>query len=223
MHRRFVVSVLAIGVMAGWLPSQESAIPLFNGKDLSGWTPYLWDSAARLQDTTTPPSTVWSVEDGILVCQGRPTGYIRTLEDYESYKLELEWRWPEGTTSGNSGVLVHTSTPNALGQWPRSIEVQLALGNAGDFWVIGTSLEVPDLEKRREGRRHLNLTDGSERPVGEWNALEIVCKGDEIVVRVNGSLVNHATRCDVTRGAISLQSEGARIHFRNIRLTPLGK
>jgi hypothetical protein len=215
--------ILAI-TTAGWMippAAQNQSIELFNGRDLTGWSHYLWNSAERKQDESTPMSAVWSVENGILICQGRPTGYIRTDKEYENYKLVVEWRWPEGTTRGNNGVLVHTSTPNALGQWPKSIEVQLALGNAGDFWVIGTSLTVPDIEKRRQGRRHLNLTDDSEKPVGEWNTMEIVCKGDEIIVHVNGVLVNHATECSVTRGAISLQSEGALVHFRKVVLTPL--
>lgn len=51
--------------------------------------------------------------------------------------------------------------------------------------------------------------------------MEIICQGDEIKVHVNGDLVNHATICSVTRGAIALQSEGAPVHFRNITLTPL--
>jgi len=196
-------------------------IQLFNGKDLSGWTHYLWNSEMKSQDTTTPASAVWSVQDGILVCQGKPTGYIKTVEEFENYRLSVEWRWPEGTERGNNGVLVHTSTPNALGQWPRSIEVQLAKGNAGDFWVIGTELEVPDLETRRQGRRHLNLTDNSEKPAGQWNRMEIECRGDEIKVWVNGDLVNHASKCNVTRGAICLQSEGALIHFRKVELARL--
>ncbi len=210
------VSSLASGGEAG-------RVPLFNGKDLTGWTYYLWNRQAKKQDTTTPMSAVWSVKDGILSCRGRPTGYIRTVNEYANYKLELEWRWPPGTTRGNSGVLVHTTTPNALGQWPKSIEVQLAKDNAGDFWVIGTSLEVPNADERRKGRRHLNLTDGSEKPAGQWNKMEIVCRGDEIIVHVNGDLVNRATRCSVSKGAIALQSEGAPIQFRNIYLTPLGK
>jgi hypothetical protein len=95
------------------------------------------------------------------------------------------------------------------------------MGNAGDFWVIGTTLEVPDLENRRKDRRHLNLTDDSEKPAGEWNKMEITARGDELIVHVNGELVNHATKCSVTRGAITLQSEGAPVQFRNIYLTPL--
>ena len=223
MHRfrLLCLALVAMVAVSGLAQAAEKPVPLFNGKDLTGWTHYLWDRQAKKQDTTTPMSAVWSVEDGLLVCQGTPTGYIRTVDEYENHKLTLEWRWPEGTTRGNNGVLVHTSTPNALGQWPKSIEVQLAKDNAGDFWVIGTTLEVPDVEERRKGRRHLNLTDGSEKPAGEWNKMEIVCKGDEIIVRVNGDLVNHATDCNVTKGAISLQSEGAMVSFRNIVLTPL--
>jgi hypothetical protein len=107
--------------------------------------------------------------------------------------------------------------------WPKSIEVQLAAGNAGDFWVIGTELDVENETARKQGRRHLNLTDDSEKPIGEWNALEIVCRGTEITVKVNGQLVNHATNCNVTRGAICLQSEGAEVRFRRIILQPLPK
>jgi hypothetical protein len=199
------------------------SVALFNGKDLTGWKHYLWDPKAKAEDTTTPMTAVWSVENGILICQGRPTGYIRTEKEYSDYRLEVEWRWPEGTPGGNNGVLVHTTTPNALGQWPKSIEVQLAKDNAGDFWVIGTTLEVTDVEKRRMGRRHLNLTDGSEKPLGEWNKMEIEARGDEIKVWVNGTLVNHATKCSETKGAISLQSEGAQAHFRKVALTPLAK
>jgi hypothetical protein len=214
------VLTAAIAFSTAAMPAGKP-IPLFNGKDLSGWRHYLWDPQAKAEDKTTPMSAVWHAKDGLLVVEGKPTGYIRTEKEYENYRLSLEWRWPEGTTRGNNGVLVHTTTPNALGQWPQSIEVQLAFGNAGDFWVIGTDLQVPDLEKRRQGRRHLNLTDNSEKPAGEWNRMEIECRGDEIKVWVNGDLVNHASKVSQTRGAISLQSEGAQVFFRNIVLTPL--
>jgi len=221
MRRYFLLLFAGFTAVLAWQKPAPKPIALFNGKDLTGWTHYLWNNTERKQDTTTPVSDVWTVKNGILYCVGKPTGYIRTNEEYENYKLSVEWRWPEGTTRGNNGVLVHTTTPNALGQWPKSIEVQLAFGQAGDFWVIGTALEVPDIEKRRQGRRHLNLTDNSEKPAGEWNRMEITCKGDQVIVHVNGDLVNHATKCDVTKGAISLQSEGAPVEFRNIYLTRL--
>lgn len=214
MHSQFRLPALALalGLLAASASGQE--IELFNGKNFEGWTYFLKDDQGKLED-------VWSIVDGTIVCKGVPPGYLRTKQDYSNYVLTLEWRWPAGTKGGNSGVLLHSSTPGAIGVWPKSIEAQLAAGNAGDFWVIGTTLEVPDADKRVMGRRHLNLTDNSEKPAGEWNKYEITCKGDEIIVKVNGDLVNHATRCSETKGAICLQSEGAEVHFRNIKLTPL--
>ena len=191
-----------------------TAIQLFNGRDLTGWTYDLSKEGVKLEE-------VWSVADGVLHCKGEPSGVLRTLDEYGDYVLSVEWRWPPGTQGGNNGVLVHTSTPRTLGIWPKSIEVQLAKDNAGDFWVIGTELDVENEQARKEGRRHLNLTDGSEKPLGEWNHMEITCKGNEVIVLVNGVLVNHATNCNVTRGAICLQSEGAPIEYRNVILTPL--
>src|SRR4030095_1682816 len=103
---------------------------LFNGKDLSGWT---WVSSKE----GVKAEEVWSVKDGVLICKGQPAGYIRTeKDDYANYILELEWRFPEGSKGGNSGVLLHTSTPKAIGIWPKSLEAQLFHQNAGDIWVI---------------------------------------------------------------------------------------
>lgn len=201
-------------VAAARADAPEEGIKLFNGQDLSGWT-------AVLADENVQPEQVWSVADGVLRCTGVPAGYIRTDAEYENYVLTLDWRWPgEG---GNNGVLVHTGEAGALGIWPKSIEVQLHSGNAGDFWVIGTELDVENEGERVEGRRHLNLTDDSEKPLGEWNQFEITCRGGEIVVEVNGDPVNRATNCSVTKGAVSLQSEGTPIEYRNIVLTPLAE
>jgi hypothetical protein len=163
---------------------------------------------------------VWSVKDGTLVCKGRPVGYLITKKnDYENYVLALEWRWPE--KGGNNGALVHVTEPGALGVWPKCLEVQLASGEAGDFWVIGTTIEVDKPAGRIEGRRHKNLSDGDEKPPGEWNKMEITCRGDEVIVKVNGKLVNHAKKLSQTKGAIALQSEGTPIEFREIKLKTL--
>jgi hypothetical protein len=199
---------------AAWYVSADETktIALFNGKDLAGWSFHQKGTSAKAEE-------VWKVRDGVLACTGRPAGYIKTDKEYENYVLTLEWRWPE--KGGNNGVLVHTTTPEALGVWPKSIEVQLAHQNAGDFWVIGTELMVEDVEKRREGRRHKNLSDGDEKPVGEWNKMEITCRGDEVLVKVNRKLVNHATNLSQSKGAIALQSEGTPIEFRKVKLMPL--
>ncbi len=214
--RRILAVAAMVAAMGVCSSAQDGSVSLFNGKDLTGWIPVLDKQGAD-------PAATWSVENGILKCTGQPAGYIKTDKEYGDYVLTVDWRWPAGTPGGNNGVLVHTSTPNALGIWPKSIEVQLFKDNAGDFWVIGTELDVPDEATRKEGRRHKNLTDGSEKPLGEWNTIEITCKGDTIKVKVNGELVNEATNCSETKGAISLQSEGAPIEYRNVVLKPLPK
>lgn len=192
-------------------------VALFNGKDLSGWT-------FDISEPGVAPTAIWSVVDGVLVCAGNPAGVIRTEKDHANYELTVEYRWAPGKKAGNSGVLIHSSSPRNMGIWPKSLEVQLASGSAGDFWKIGEIITVPDQAKRQEGRnaRNIpNLTDHSEKPVGEWNTMVIRAEGDKVRVQVNGELVNEGSGCSVTKGAICLQSEGAEIHFRKVVLTPL--
>lgn len=201
--------------LLGWTASVGAEeIALFNGNDMSGWTHVLDDPSKKLED-------VWSVRDGVIVCQGNPSGYIQTDKEYENYVLELEWKWGPEVKNGNSGVLVHATDPKALGVWPRSLECQLASKNAGDFWVIGTTAKVNDPKTRTHDRRTVNLTDDSEKPMGEWNKYVIVCAGNTVTCIVNGDVVNYAWDVSQTKGKIALQSEGAEIHFRNIKLHTL--
>ena len=194
--------------------------PLFDGETLTGWT-------AVLKGESADPAETWSAGGGILSCTGTPAGYIKTVrDDYENYSLSLKWRWTG--TPGNNGVLVHATTPNALGVWPKCQEVQLAHENAGDFWVIGseivTPLEgAPGHENVVRGRRHLNFSDGDEKPPGEWNQMTVICRGDTVTVLVNGTLVNYGFGSTVAKGAICLQSEGAGIEYKEIVLTALGE
>lgn len=212
---RSTLTLLLLIAVATQAAAQDNSrsIRLLNGKNLDGWTCYLGDSDVSCDQ-------VWSVEDGVLRCTGKPTGYLITRrDDFADYRLQLQWRWPD--KPGNNGVLVHCTTKNELGVWPKSLEVQLQHQHAGDFWVIGTEIDMENIEQRRDGRRHLNLTDDSEKPLGEWNKMEIVCHGDRVTVKVNGELVNEAVDVSQQRGAIALQSEGAPIEYRDIVLTSL--
>ena len=201
---------------------------LFDGKDLSGWH----------VDVPTPDSNVrlrnpFIVRTGMLVSLGEPRGHLITDETYRDYRLEAEYRFPG--TPGNAGVLVHASTPRALyGMFPRSIEVQMESGNAGDFWCIVEDIRVPDMERRRgppyewgttegKARRILNLTDNSEKPVGQWNTMVIEAVGRSIRVWVNGDLVNDGFDATADHGQIALQSEGSEVEFRKLVLTPISK
>lgn len=199
---------------------------LFNGRDLAGWHADVPGSDGKAD---VPPSFV--ARDGMLVSLGRPEGHLITDASYRDYRLVVEYRW--AGEPGNCGVLVHASTPRHLyGMFPKSIECQLHAGNAGDFWCIGEDIRVPDMEARRgpkeqwgvdgdKRRRILNLTDGSEKPPGEWNQMVIECRGRAIDVWVNGELVNRGTDCTADSGRIALQAEGAPVEFRKLELTAL--
>jgi len=184
-------------------PSGE--VELFNGKDLSGWKVFLGGA---------DPARTFSVEGGLLKCTGQPAGYIRTEGEYENYMLRLEWRF---TKPGNSGILVHMSPPDKI--WPRSIECQGMSGNQGDFFVIdGTEFKE---HRGSHDRRVAKRGDSNENPIGEWNVYEVVCRGDTIRPYVNGKLMNEATECNVSRGHICIQSEGAAWECRRIALLPV--
>ncbi len=189
-------------------------VRLFNGRDLSGWTHHLRDPNVKRED-------VWSVTgEGVLVCKGQPPGYIRTEKDYTNYVLRLQWRWPTGKSPGNSGVLLRVVGPDKV--WPKSVEAQLANGMAGDFWLIDNArLDTPPERVDQRSPRHRLRTKSNEKPVGEWNDYEIRCDGGKVILKVNGEVLNEGTNAEEVPGKIALQSEGAEIHFRNIRLTPL--
>ena len=179
-----------------------NAVRLFNGRDLAGWT----FSSPALEET-------WSVRDGLLVNQGTPPGYIRTVNDYTNYTLTLQLRH---VTPGNSGVLVRMVGPDKV--WPRSIEAQGMAGNLGDIWNIGQFPMKSD-PQRTQGRRTVKRHPANERPAGEWNDYEITLDGGDLEIKVNNLVQNTATECWETPGKICIQSEGARLEYRNIVLT----
>lgn len=201
-------------------------IHLYNGKDLNNWYS---DVPATDKDPNLRKSFI--IREGNLISMGTPEGHLLSKERYENYRLELEYRFVG--KPGNCGVLVHASTPRALyGMFPKSIEVQMMHENAGDFWCIVEDIKVENMETRRgpkekwgitEGkeRRVKNLTDNSEKPLGEWNKMTIECLGDKIKVWVNGDMVNDGFGATAQKGQIALQAEGAEVEFRKVDLTPL--
>lgn len=208
--------------------SKSKSISLFNGKDLKGWHT---DVPAKDKKPDIKPTFI--VREGNLVSLGRPAGHIITDDAYQNYRLEVEYRF--AAKPGNCGVLVHASTPRALYKmFPKSIEVQMNHKHAGDFWCIREDISVPNMVERRgpkknwgvtegKARRILNLTDDSEKKVGEWNTMVIECLKDQVKVWVNGDLVNHGSKCTASKGQIALQAEGSEVEFRKLLLTPITK
>src|SRR5688500_17410346 len=174
--------IFAICVAASCASSRRAAQPqphtLMTGRDLTGW-----HADVPAMDSSATVRSPFLVRNGMLVSLGEPRGHLISDSSYRDYRLEVEYRFP--AAPGNAGVLVQASTPRALyGMFPRSIEVQMQHGEAGDFWCIVEDIRVPDMERRRgppatwgttegKARRIVNLTDGSERPLGEWNTMVI--------------------------------------------------
>ncbi len=228
MKKLIIVCMAAAAALSCATLSGKRSASLFNGKDLAGWHV----DVPKMDDDPSLKSP-FIVRDGMLVSLGTPRGHLITDAVYQNYRLEAQYRFPG--KPGNCGILIHASTPRSLSKmFPKSIEVQMNHLNAGDFWCIVEDISVPDMEKRRgpkekwgitegKARRIFNLTDGSEKPVGEWNTMIIECLNNEVMVWVNGDLVNHGYNCTASKGQIAIQAEGAEVEFRKLLLTPITK
>jgi hypothetical protein len=228
MKRLFTITIIFCIILSGKTFSQSKSKNLFNGRDLNGWHADIPE-----MDTNAMAKTPFIIRDGLLVSLGTPPGHLITDSVYENYRLKVEYRF--AGVPGNCGVLVYASTPRALYKmFPKSIEVQMMHKDAGDFWCIVEDITVPGMETRRgakanwgitEGkeRRIVNLTDSSEKPVGEWNTMIIECLKDSIKVWVNKDLVNYGFNCTAHKGHIALQAEGSEVEFRKVELTPITK
>ena len=227
MKSRIIILLLAVSFFS-CMNQQEKPKSLFNGSDLTGW--HIDIPAMDSNPETLNP---FIVRDGLLVSLGSPGGHLITDEIFQDYRLTVEYRF--AGTPGNCGVLIHASEPRALyGMFPKSLEVQMMHEHAGDFWCIVEDITVPDMESRRgpkdnwgitegKGRNIKNLTDDSEKPVGEWNTMLVETVGSEVKVWVNGDLVNFGTDCTADRGQIAIQAEGSEVEFRKIELKAIKK
>lgn len=223
-----LAGLVVVGLVTCSIDTQAQTKSLFNGKNLKGW-----HADVPEMDKNPNARMPFVVREGMLVSLGTPGGHLITDASYENFRLEVEYRF--AGKPGNCGALVFVSKPRDLyAMFPKSIEVQMMHTNAGDFWCIQEDIVVPDMEKRRgpkdkwgvngdKLRRIPNLTDGSEKPVGEWNKMTIECLGNSIKVWVNDDFVNYGYDATVSRGQIALQAEGSEVEFRKVALTRIKK
>ncbi len=209
-------------------PIKSKSINLFNGKDFKGW-----HIDVPAMDNNSGVASPFIIREGKLVSLAEPQGHIITDKKYSNFRLNFEYRF--AGKPGNCGVLVFASKPRRLyGMFPQSIEVQMMDQNAGDFWCIGEDIEVPDMVARRgpkekwgidgdKNRRIINLTDGTEKPLGEWNSMTVECFDGQIKVWLNGVLVNHGFNATAKSGQIALQAEGSEVEFRKVVLQKIKK
>ena len=188
------------------------------GAALEGFNSSEW--ALVMADDSVPADQLLRFEDGVLSLYGNahPKGIYRTQSVYSNYELRLQWRWPN--EPGNGGLLLHCDPEITRAAWPQCLEVQLMHGKAGNFRKNGETIEV-EPERTTEKPFIERLIADAEKPVGAWNALRVIVRGDSVVVYLNDQLVNQGTHATASTGFIALQLELADIQFREFSLRPL--
>jgi hypothetical protein len=205
---------LALVSADGPKPDAEGFVPLFDGKDLSGWVPI-----------NVEPDT-FTARDGVIHSTGRPTGIMRTDRMYENFVLELEWRHLK--PGGNAGLFVWSDgviakpTPFA-----RAIEVQILDGqesdvytSQGDVFAIHGATMKPDRPHPKGWMRCLP-SEARAKPSPEWNRYRVECNDGRVTLAVNGKVVSGGSEAKPRKGYICLESEGGEVEFRNLRIKEL--
>ena len=196
------------------------------GKPSKKDTPIKWINVNTDEDT-------WSVQKGELVCSGRPIGVMRSEKQYENFIMHVEWKHTE--PGGNSGVFVWSDAqPNPKDRLPNGVEVQMLeldwvnLNTRdgvtppiayvhGELFGVGGVQTVPDTPRGTRSKSIENRAKGR----GEWNTYDVVCVDGVIKLSVNGKFVNGISQSSQKKGYLCLESEGAKIHFRNFTLVEL--
>lgn len=183
----------------------------------------------------------WTWKEGMAHCTGQPVGVIRSQKQYTNFELVAQWRHLK--SGGNSGIFVWTA-PAALEDLPPGklppggIEVQVldhgyteqfekATGKKadwftthGDVFPVGSAKMKPFAPTSPGGERSFpskNLSKG----VNEWNHYYVRAINGEIRLWVNGEEVSGGNECNPATGYLCLESEGAPVEFRGLRIREL--
>ena len=215
-----LVVVLAAASLNGQLPSLQP-VDLFNRQNLEGWV-----------NVNTAENT-WKMRDGVLICSGQPIGVLRSARQYQNFVLHIEWMHMEA--GGNSGVFVWSDAePDPRTRLPNGVEVQmleLEWPNLhkingvtpplayvhGELFGVGGVRTTPDNPR---GERSMSVENRCKGK-GEWNTYDVVAIDGVIKLSVNGKFVNGISNATKRKGYLCLESEGAEIHFRNMRIVEL--
>jgi hypothetical protein len=221
----FFLITAVVGFTKTW---KDKWIPLFNGKDLTGWDTYIGpdmnDSGKFITGEpiglNKDPRKVFTVVDvngeNLIRISGENWGAISTVQEYENYHLQLQFRWGElkwgqkKNKNRDSGLLYHSVGKYGAdyGAWMRSQELQIEETNTGDYWgVAGGMADIPVVKKSEteydydprgtfitfreggeRGRRCFKSSD-AEKPTGEWNTVDLYCWVDTGVFIINGKVV----------------------------------
>jgi hypothetical protein len=228
LHSFLVTALIGAGLVGvcAWARAQSGPVRLFDGKTFRGWYTFTTENGKNKD-----PDGVFKIEDGCFHVSGQHFGYLSTEQEYENYRLTLEFKWgtkkwpPRADVVRDAGLLYHVSGPDLV--WPTSFECQIQEHDVGDLFLITGNDNAPsvDLLGKRIGggkayERGVRFFE-NEKPVGEWNTVSVTVGKNRIEHWVNGKCNLVLTNPDRSRGRINLQSEGAEIRYRNIVLEPL--
>ncbi len=189
--------------------AREGFVKLFDGKTLEGWQGALKG---------------YTVEDGVLVCIKKGGGQLYTKKEYADFIFRFEFKLEPG---GNNGVGIRT--PMKVNPAYGGMEIQI---------LDDTS---PRYAKLKPYQYHGSIYGvvpakrGHQKPVGQWNSQQIMCRGSKVRVTLNGTVIVDADLSKIEKtidgrnhpglhnkkGYIGFLGHGARIEFRNIRIKDL--
>jgi hypothetical protein len=215
MRVALATCVVAVAVAAAGADDKPAKPPegfaaLYNGTDLKGWK-------------ATGKADQWVAEPGLIACQGAGGGWLLTEAEYGDFELRFEYRWTK--EGGNSGVALRAADkgdPSQVG-----MEVQLI---DDENWAKVHKFELKDYQHTGSVYGLAPAAKRKNNPVGEWNAVRVVCKGDKVTVEQNGTELVSADLTELRKstpkhagiqrpkGHVGFQSYNSRVEFRNVFL-----
>jgi hypothetical protein len=225
-------AILALSLfpaVAAGVPQQaeQGFTSLFNGKDLTGWV------YGRRGDAENRAGRGYQVENGILFSTKEDGGNLFTEKEYADFAFRFEFRLTE---NANNGIGIRAPLEGDAAY--AGIEIQVLDDSGSQYTKLQPAQYHGSVYHMFPARR------GFQKPVGEWNSEEIVAKGRQITVILNGTTIVDANLDDVkdeallkrhrdlsrpegsrgianTRGHIGLLGHGTRVEFRNLRIKEL--